>query len=239
MPRCTRAGRTSPAPRSGCWPRALQWGTARYWGGAVVGRCFAVVLPPMERDKQRKFTLMVIFFGRLGAKRPDNARVRTQPSQVSRVSVRAWPESLFTQRGLRVLPLTPLFTIHCCPVSLARSAYVPPLPARKVFDTALEAAVRWCAAGAEEKHDPNEDVGLPGKRRGREGRGGKGKENRSRFGFCQASDRSPMSAPVAIFARTSSHNVNMPPVPIILSPDIFNSFARVVRSCLRLFGSRV
>ncbi|CAM9970461.1 unnamed protein product [Scytosiphon promiscuus] len=34
---------------------------------------------------------------------------------------------------------------------------------REVFDTALEAAVRWCAAGADEKHDPKDDVGLPAK----------------------------------------------------------------------------
>lgn len=31
----------------------------------------------------------------------------------------------------------------------------------KVFDAALEAAVRWCAAGADDKHDANDDTGLP------------------------------------------------------------------------------
>eukprot|EP00752_Nemacystus_decipiens_P003774 g3475.t1 len=37
------------------------------------------------------------------------------------------------------------------------------LPFREVFDAALEAAVRWCAAGADDKHDPMDDAGLPPK----------------------------------------------------------------------------
>eukprot|EP00903_Cladosiphon_okamuranus_P017674 g16275.t1 len=37
------------------------------------------------------------------------------------------------------------------------------LPYREVFDAALEAAVRWCAAGADDKHDSKDDAGLPPK----------------------------------------------------------------------------
>lgn len=32
----------------------------------------------------------------------------------------------------------------------------------KVFDTALEAAVRWCAAGPDDAQDPKDFAGLPG-----------------------------------------------------------------------------
>lgn len=32
----------------------------------------------------------------------------------------------------------------------------------KVFDTALEACVRWCAPGSDDKAQGSDDVGLPG-----------------------------------------------------------------------------
>lgn len=32
----------------------------------------------------------------------------------------------------------------------------------QVFDTALEACVRWCAPGSDDKPQDSDDVGLPG-----------------------------------------------------------------------------
>ncbi|CAN0361683.1 unnamed protein product [Ectocarpus sp. 12 AP-2014] len=37
------------------------------------------------------------------------------------------------------------------------------MPDREVFDTALEAAVRWCAAGPDDAQDPKDFAGLPAK----------------------------------------------------------------------------
>lgn len=48
-----------------------------------------------------------------------------------------------------------------CPVRSRPMSARARLSTFKVFDAALEAAVRWCAAGAEDKHDPKDDVGLP------------------------------------------------------------------------------
>lgn len=33
---------------------------------------------------------------------------------------------------------------------------------KQVFDTALEACVRWCAPGSDDKPQDSDDVGLPG-----------------------------------------------------------------------------
>lgn len=149
---CTRPARTWPVPRSTCWPR--------------VSRCLImrwVLLPFVVcLSAAVAATSLVPVVGYVGI--PCTGRRKrclADTCLAINLPIRSLEELevLFAsfvesrERGLDDVPgrlPAPAFTPDVCPP--------PPF---KVFDAALEAAVRWCAAGADDTHDPKDGVGLP------------------------------------------------------------------------------